>query len=486
MHARRDASYAGRLAQERRRFDEVWEFDDLPPIYHYWSNTFVRAMLERIGCHSPPTFLAKSLADSARRSGARDPVFLSIGSGDGNNELEIAQLLVAQGLEKFRIECLELNPVLIRRAAEEARAAGFGSHLEFVRGDFNKWRGRRRYHGIVANQSLHHVTNLEGLFDAVRDALAPGALFVANDVIGRNGHQRWPEARHFVERFWRTLPKSHRFSHQFRRYDERFSDWDCSVVGFEGIRAQDVLPLLLERFHFHVFIGFGNTIDPFVDRGYGPNFDPTVRWDRALIDCVHACDERALLEGILTPTHMMAVMAAEPTESPYFARGLTPQAAVRDPRRDVTGAELEADDRALSLYFDVPPVRDAGDGATLPLIGCVTRSGSVTGGYGDGWAGESLEFTVVPDRDVARFSAHATIADGVPAGTQLSVLVDAVPVAAVAAAGRVTLDCQIRLPRARPAKIALRIGATINLKQRGLGEDERDLGFHLDDVIFEP
>jgi len=487
MHARRDASYAGRLAQERRRFDEVWEFDDLPPIYHYWSNTFVRAMLERVGCQSPPTFLAKFLADSARRCRARNPVFLSIGSGDGNNELEIAQLLVAHGLEKFRIECLELNPVLIKRAAEEARAAGFGPHLEFVRGDFNKWRAHRRYHGVVANQSLHHVTNLEGLFDAIRDALAPGALFVANDVIGRNGHQRWPEARHFVERFWRTLPKSHTFNHQFRRYDERFSDWDCSVVGFEGVRAQDVLPLLLERFKFHVFIGFGNTIDPFVDRGYGPNFDPEARWDRAFIDCVHACDERALLEGILTPTHMMAVMAADATESPHFARGLTPEAAVRQPRREIGGAELDAADRALSMYFDVPPPRSEDAGTrNLPLVGCVTQSGAVDGRYGDGWAGAALEFTIVPDRDVARFSAHATIAEGLPPGAQLSVAVDALPVAAVAAGGRVTLDCQVRLPRARPAKIGLRIDATVNLKQRGLGDDERDLGFHLDDIIFEP
>ena len=92
MHAPPEISYAGRLAQERRRFDGVSEFDDLPPIYHYWSNTFVRAMLERVGCHSAPTFLAKFLRQSAQRCGTPNPVFLSIGSGDGNNEVEIAQL----------------------------------------------------------------------------------------------------------------------------------------------------------------------------------------------------------------------------------------------------------------------------------------------------------------------------------------------------------------------------------------------------------
>ncbi|MGA8533230.1 MAG: class I SAM-dependent methyltransferase, partial [Candidatus Tumulicola sp.] len=467
--------------------DTVSEFDDLSPIYHYWSNTFVRAMLERVGCHSAPTFLAKFLRESARRCGARSPVFLSIGSGGGTNEVEIAQLLQAGGLSDFRIDCLELNPTLIKRAAGDARTAGLSSHLHFLRGDFNKWRPRRSYQGVVANQSLHHVTNLEGLFDAVRDALAPGAFFVANDVIGRNGHQRWPEAQHIVERFWPKLDRPHRFHHQFRRYEERFTDWDCSTVGFEGIRAQDVLPLLVERFSFHVFVGYGNVIDPFVDRGLGPNFDAGARWDRTFIDCLHACDERALLEGILTPTHMMAVMATDPAVSPYYARDLTPQACVRDPARVVTSANLDAIDRALSMYFDVPPVeRYDGIDVVLPLIGCVMQSGPVAGAYSDGWAGAKLEFSVVPDRDISRFTAHATIPQDVPEDTELRITVDGGLVAVARGAGAVRLDCPRLLPRGRVAKIAFAAGATVNLKQLGLGEDERELGLHLDDVIFEP
>ncbi len=74
MHAKPlERTYAGRLAQERRRFDLVSEFDDLPPIYHYWSNTFVRAMLERLGCSSPPSFLAHYLRVSAERCQSKQP-----------------------------------------------------------------------------------------------------------------------------------------------------------------------------------------------------------------------------------------------------------------------------------------------------------------------------------------------------------------------------------------------------------------------------
>ncbi len=491
MHAKpREKTYAGRLAQERRRFDMVSEFDDLAPIYHYWSNTYVRAMVEPLGCSSAPSFLARYLQRSAERCGSKRPVFLSIGSGDGNNEVEIAQLLRRSGLDDFRIECLELNASLIKRAAGEAREAGLAPYLSFVRKDFNKWRPRRTYDGIVANQSLHHVTNLEGLFDAVRGALAPGALFVINDIIGRNGHQRWPEAHHLVERFWRKLPISHRFQHQFKRYEDRFRDWDCSAVGFEGIRAQDVLPLLLERFAFHVFIAYGNVIDPFVDRGFGPNFDATARWDRAFIDCVHACDERALRDGYLTPTHMLAVVANDSADSAYFARGLTPQASVRPPERIVGEADLDAMERALSVYFEVPPVPRGEPGEIptprLPLVGCIAQDGDAEGALEDGWAGLALTFSVVPERDITRLTVHATVAEGMARGTEFAVDVDGVRVRGVPATRSLALDCPVRMLRGMKAKIRLAVGATANLKNLGLGSDERDLGFHLDDIVFEP
>ncbi len=383
---------------------------------------------------------------------------------------------------------MELNPTLIKRAAKEARDAGLASHLSFVRQDFNKWRPRRTYQGVVANQSLHHVTNLEGLFDAVRRALAPRALFAINDIIGRNGHQRWPEAQHLVERFWKKLPISHRFQHQFKRYEERFRDWDCSAVGFEGIRAQDVLPLLLERFHFHAFVGYGNVVDPFVDRGFGPNFDAGAQWDRTFIDCVHACDERALQEGYLTPTHVLAVVANEPTESPYYARGLTPQAAVRSPDRVVGDADVEAMDRALSVYFDIPPVatESGGLGVRLPLVGCVVQDGDAVGAFEDGWASSALTFSVVPERDVSGVNLHATVAEGIAPGTDFSADVNGFRTSIASTARNLALHCPVRLPRGVRARIQLTVGATANLKELGLGSDERELGFHVDDVVFEP
>jgi hypothetical protein len=183
----------------------------------------------------------------------------------------------------------------------------------------------------MANQSLHHVLNQEGLFDAIKHAIDPDGYFVTSDIIGRNGHQRWPEALTEVQRFWAELPAEYRYNRQLNRHEEIYENWDCSNEGFEGIRAQDVLSLLLERFHIHVFIAFANVVDIFVDRSFGHNFNAQAEWDRRFIDRLHAFDEERLRSGKLTPTHLMAVMATTPLPNPHWSRGLNPVACVRKP-----------------------------------------------------------------------------------------------------------------------------------------------------------
>jgi hypothetical protein len=145
-----------------------------------------------------------------------------------------------------------------------------------------------------------------------------------------------------VRHFWRRLPPSYRYNWQLRRYEESFMDWNCATEAFEGIRAQDILPLLIENFHFEKFAAFGNVIDPFVDRGFGPHFDPTREWDRAFIDELHAFDERGFREGTLTPTHLFAVLSNNATAPTISVDHLTPLRALRrDPVAPLTLPEIE-------------------------------------------------------------------------------------------------------------------------------------------------
>lgn len=327
-----DSSYDARVARELAIFDSNADVHvDLPPIFHYWSHTYFRPMLEEVGVSHPDAFMAKYLREAADRTGSARPRFLSIGAGNCDTEIRVAKLLREQGLKDFTLECLELSQAMLERGRQQATAEGLAAQFAFTRADFNRWRPQGRYDGIMASQSLHHVQALEHLFDAIRDGLATRGLFVTNDIIGRNGHMRWPEALTVVQRFWRELPARYHYNHQLRRDEPEYINWDCSSEGFEGIRAQDILPELLKRFHFKVFIALANVIDLFTDRSFGHNFNVEDPADRAFIDKIHAYDEQAIQRGELTPTKLFAVMSLEPQDNAFHSRGIAPQRCVRRP-----------------------------------------------------------------------------------------------------------------------------------------------------------
>ena len=322
--------YSSRLEQELANFADDIDVHALPQIFHYWSNRYVRPWFEEVGTTHPEDLFAHYLIQAAK-SAEDAPRFLSIGSGNCDAEVAVALDLRARGLENFTLECMDINPKMLARGQQLAEQRGVADCMAFQCADFNDWTPPNRYDGIVANQCLHHVTNLEGLFDAIQAALTTRGLFITSDMIGRNGHMRWPEALEIVEKYWSELPERYRYNHQHKRLELEFVNHDCSVGCFEGIRAQDILPLLLPRFKFHVFIAFGNVIDPFIDRGFGHNFDANNPDDLAFVDRLHAEDEAGFASGSLKPTHMIAVMSRpeHPPEQPYYARGLGPDQAVR-------------------------------------------------------------------------------------------------------------------------------------------------------------
>lgn len=330
-----DSDYRQRVSKELEIFQEQVDVNALPEIFHYWSNKYLRPMLEAYGYSHPDAFFAHYIRQCVAGSEEVGTI-ISLGSGNCDTEVRVARILFDQGVRNFRIQCLDMNPAMLQRGRDYAASEGLEAHVVTRVTDLNCWRQDEPVAGVMANQSLHHFVALESIFDEVARILPPEGRFIISDMIGRNGHQRWPEALEIVREFWRELPPEYRYNLQLQRQEEVYMDWDCSTEGFEGIRAQDILPLLLERFHFHAFIGFGNVIDPFIDRGFGHHFDAESPRDRGFIDRVHAADEAAILSGQITPTHMMAVLGiGTHSLTTEFSRGLAPDQCIRPPARIV-------------------------------------------------------------------------------------------------------------------------------------------------------
>jgi hypothetical protein len=221
---------------------------------------------------------------------------------------------------------------MLSRGKQLASERGVEDHFRFLESDINSWSPEAGGYDIaIANHSLHHFVELEMMFQKTHECLSDEGYFLANDMIGRNGHMLWPEALELVQAFWSLLDDKHKWNCQLQRFEPTFQNWNCSVEGFEGIRAQDILPLLVKTFHFECFVGFANIITVFVDRSFGHNFDVNDPRDCYFIDVVAQIDEYFIESGKLKPTQMVAAMTKSRRGEPRYYKGFSPQASIRDP-----------------------------------------------------------------------------------------------------------------------------------------------------------
>ena len=339
-------SYDERVRAEKLQYDACEDVHELPEIFHYWSNRYLKPQLESYGFAGPDDFFLKSLEQVAGET------ILALSVGSGNCDLEVE---LASKVKRVRMDCLDLNPTMLERGRAQARGLGVEDRVRFLEGDFNQLTLEDSYDVVIFNQALHHVTGLESLLDEVKRKLKPGGRILLSDMIGRNGHVRWPVALEWIWKFWVELPPSYRYNRVYRCYEELYVDRDCSGLAFEGIRAEDILPELLKRFEFEYFFGFGNVVDPFVDRVFGPHFDVTKDWDRDFIDRVHAKDQELLAAGKIPPTHMLAVLR-HPGEAREIRQNLSPVACLAA-RAKASGTALKPMNAYAVAYEGAEQVR---------------------------------------------------------------------------------------------------------------------------------
>jgi hypothetical protein len=255
---------------------------------------------------------------------------VSVGSGDSSVEIDITKALVAAGHCDMEFLCFDVAHNLIADANAKIRRAGLTSVMKSQFFDVNVDALPEPIDGIMAHHSLHHIVELERLFSMIDAALMPNGRFLSIDMIGRNGHVRWPETLGYIQALWEGLPDEKKYHHQLKQLHAEYLNFDCSEEGFEGIRSQDILPLLVSRFSFRMFMGLGGLVEIFTDRGYGHNYDVNSAWDTAFIDFVEELNERLLQIGLIKPTMLFADMAKKGRiVEPRYYKSRSPAFSIR-------------------------------------------------------------------------------------------------------------------------------------------------------------
>lgn len=321
--------YERKMLGELASYTDKIDVHDLPEIFHYWSNKYLRPIVESFGFCSFDDVIFSYLVKTCQLNSSRELLFVSLCSGNCEREIGFAKRLLDQNIQNFRFECFEINPSMLERGRKLASTNDVLSYFNFVNADVNFLNFNSKVDIVLAFQCLHHLVELEDIFNEIKLKLDDDGYFIYQDMIGRNGHQRWPECKAIVDELWSSLPSKYKYNHLLKRQEELFGDWDCAQDSFEGIRAQDILPLLIDYFHCEFFIYWGGVIDVFIDRTFGPNFDITNSADLQFIDQVEAINIEKMSSGLIKPTQAFGVLTKNPSNLRHYLDGKAPGDCVR-------------------------------------------------------------------------------------------------------------------------------------------------------------
>jgi SAM-dependent methyltransferase len=283
-----------------------YQGETLPPIFHVWSNRFLKPQLEQLEIGSPEKFYLGRTLQMAKNLG-RQLQLVSLGAGGCAMEIQLARHLRERGVDAH-IECVDFNPSLMASARASAREAGLLDMLSFSVRDINTDPGRAGKDVVLVNQFFHHIQDLDFACRDIARILDEDGVLLTCDIVGRNGHVLWPSVAEVVDQHWAQLRREKRYDRHFSRELPSYESVDHAAYSSEGVHAQDVVEKLLEYFDFEVFFTYGAAIMPFVERRVGFNFDPADAHDLHLITSIAADDQRRVERQEYPASNMIAAL----------------------------------------------------------------------------------------------------------------------------------------------------------------------------------
>ena len=292
-------SYSEKLAKEIAIYENNTQVHNLPEIHNFFSRKFLVPALETLtGKGDWLEYWQKEIDDFVTRLN-RPVTMISLACGNGDVEIALIKRLKTK--DQISFIGFDVNPRMIERGRQLAKAQNL-PNVQFQTMDLNYPDFASSIDIVLANHSLHHLVELEKLFQEINHKSSPEMIFLINDMIGRNGHMMWPNTEQVLIQIWKRLDNKYKLNAYSKRFDDRPFNYDCSKDGFEGIRAQDILPLLIQYFDIEMFLPFSTIMNRFVDRVYGHNFNVNDPKDQKLISALLDLDNEFLQTKKLSPT----------------------------------------------------------------------------------------------------------------------------------------------------------------------------------------
>lgn len=224
---------------------------------------------------------------------------LVLGCGSGRFERALAQ----RGRFRSIVACDFAHETVekARRAAAEKNLEG----IEYRVLDLETAEIGGPYDAIFAHDVLHHITDLEGLYDRIHEALAPQGMFFFSEYVGPNRFQYSDARMALINRYFRLLPDRLRrdpltgacLSRRERLDRENVIREDPT----EAVRSEDVLPLARRYFQTEAeYQSGGGLLNPLLF-GVIANFREAEPEDDRLLQALCDAEDRLTRSGRLEP-----------------------------------------------------------------------------------------------------------------------------------------------------------------------------------------
>ncbi|MHC4851246.1 MAG: class I SAM-dependent methyltransferase [Planctomycetota bacterium] len=283
--------------QEQGKVDEVWgKFAEGSRSGQFFLEIgYVHDVYMRR--HYPP---GKILLDTVREvQEARGHSFsrvLVLGCGDGALERTIAKRGLAQD-----ILGLDVSKRAIGHARKQAHKDGYPG-IQYSTADLNcPPDGLGTFDLVFAPSSIHHIRELEVLFDWVA-GIVPKGLLVLQEYVGPSRFQ-WPQKQReiaqgvlsLIPEFYRRLPDGTHKESIWAPTAEDVAGGDPT----EAVRSAEILPLLEERFEVVRRLDHGGAVAMPVLHDIARNFHHENHESLVLLQFILHIDDLLLREGVL-------------------------------------------------------------------------------------------------------------------------------------------------------------------------------------------
>ncbi len=212
------------------------------------------------------------------------PLALSLGCGFG-----LWERIALKEKLALLVEACDVSPDAIAQARRTAAMEGLAGRVDYRVADLNTIDlPAGRYDAIFGISSLHHVSELERLFEHCRRALKPNGLFFIDEYVGPARFQSSARVVELINTLLRLLPERYRHSIYLNNeprenYVNTPLSWFEETDPSEAVRSDAILPCLKQHFEIVDYKPYGGALMHMLLSGMAGNFDPDVEEDAAMI-----------------------------------------------------------------------------------------------------------------------------------------------------------------------------------------------------------